>query len=358
MDPNEITETPNEAAEATEAAVVPQEPGADPVLTAMDKGVEEATPAPVEAAPEAAVAEPVAAQPDGGVKPESGEPEGGQPDKAVEDEITALGLKERSAARFRELTGEVKELAPLRDALKTAGVEDITELPRLVERAKAADDIVGMVMETGATSEQYGMTLDYLRLANQAARGDRKAAEQAFELMQGEMQVLARVLGREIPGIHDPLQGHADLQAAVEAGELTRERAAEVANARYQTQATQQAQQTQAEQQRAQFEQQQGVQQLVAFDTQMQADPAYVAKRPILNAMVANIRATLPPAQWLAATQQAYATIPDVPAPVAAPSQPAAPTPVRPSGPTGSLKPATFDSVEDALEFGLKQAAG
>ena len=342
-----VDETPTPADAAVEPPTPAPEPDADPIAAALDKGVEEATPT----APEPEVP----AEPEVPVTPEQPPPEAPQPDAEAEAEIAALGLKERSAARFRELTGEIKELAPLRDALKTAGIEDVAELPKLVERAKVADDLVGMVMETGASSEQYGMTLDYLALANKASKGDRKAAEQAFAMMQSEMQVWARMLGKDLPGIHDPLAEHADLQAAVAAGDLTKEYAAELAAQRGQAVVQQHTQAQHQQQAAAQHAQEQGLRQLVAFDQQMTADPAYQAKRPMLNAMVANIRATLPPAQWLVATQQAYASIPDVPTPAPAP-RPAPAAPARPSAPQ-SLTPTTFASVDDALAFGIKQAS-
>ena len=336
-------ETPvDETATPADAAATIETPEADPIAAALDKGVEEATP---DADPEApAETTETPAEPD---------PEAPQPDAETETEIAALGLKERSAERFRELNTKAKELAPIQEALKTAGIEDIAELPKLVERAKVADDLVGMVMETGATSEQYGMTLDYLSLANKAAKGDRKAAEQAFTMMQSEMQVWARMLGKELPGIHDPLTEHADLLQAVERGEVTREYAVELAGQRGQAAIHQHAQQQSQQQASAQQEQSQALQSLVAYDAQMAADPNYAAKRPMLNAMVANIRASLPPSQWLAATQRAYASIPDVPAPT---PRPAPAAPARPSAPQ-ALAPTTFASIEDAMDFGIKQAS-
>ena len=293
------------------------------------------------------------------VKPDEGEPEAkkpegdqpkAQPDADTEAEIASLGLKEKSAARFREMASEIKQLAPIRDQLKAAGVEDFAELPRVVQRAKDADDLVAMIGDTGATPDQYGQTLDYLKVANAAASGDPKAAEQALEMIMAEAAVWAKALGREIPGVHDPLAGHDDLAAAVEQGDMDRKHAVELAAARERSQTMQQHRQQATQQQQGEAVQQQARQQLVQWDQQMAQDPAYQAKRPMLDAMVRNIRATLPPDQWLAATQQAFASIPDVPTP--APRAPA-PSPVRPGGPRGGLAPKKFESVEDALDFAL-----
>lgn len=293
------------------------------------------------------------------VKPDEGEPEAkkpegeqpkDQPDADTEAEIASLGLKEKSAARFREMATEIKELAPIRDQLKAAGVESINDLPRVIERAKDADGLIAMITDTGATPDQYGQTLDYLKVANAAASGDPKAAEQALEMIMSEAAVWAKALGREIPGVHDPLAGHDDLAEAVEQGDMDRKHAVELAAARERSQSMQQHQQQTSQQQQAETMQQQARQQLVQWDQQMAQDPAYQAKRPMLDAMVRNIRATLPPDQWLAATQQAFASIPDVPTP--APRAPA-PSPVRPGGPRGGLAPKKFESVEDALDFAL-----
>ena len=364
MDPNDPNTTPDDAGldaaisgDAIDRAVAEPDPtdGAPPAdeQSALEpkQPAEPADPAPpadepVPGSPEAAAAESAKAEQEAAAQQ--------QPDAEVEAEITSLGLKEKSAARFRELTAEVKELAPIREQLKAAGIDDLAQLPRIVQRSRDADDLVAMVQETGATPDQYGMTLDYLKTLNAAHGGDMKAAELALAMVMSEAAELAKALGRELPGIHDPLEGHADLQAAVQAGDMDRKAAAEVAHARFIQQSAQAQRQQQDTSRQSQAEADNARNQLIAYDAQMQADPQYAAKRPMLNALVSEIRATLPPAQWLAATQRAYLSIPDVPA---AQSAPRAPAPVanavRPSGPRGTLEPASFDSPEDALEFAL-----
>lgn len=272
----------------------------------------------------------------------------------IEDEIASLSLKDKAASRFRELTAEVKELAPLREQLKAAGIEKVEDLPRIAQRAKDADELIGMVQETGASPEQYGAALDYLRLINAGTRGDIKAAEQAYEIMSKEVAALGQLLGREIPGIHDPLAQHADLLAAIDNGDITRQHALEIVQARTQRTVRSRAD----EQTQAQTKQQQVVDTarngLIAFDQQAAgSDPQYAAKRPILNGIVATIRETLPPEQWLAATQRAYAAIQLPAAPVAPPApRLPSPGPVRASGPRPAMTP-TFTSPEEALDYGI-----
>lgn len=324
-------------------------------MAAMDKAMEELAPEPAE--PEviepAEVDEPAAETEV--IEPEKVEPETDKPDADddAEAEIKELGLKERSAARFRELTAEVKELAPIREALKSAGIEDIADIPGIVDRAKAADDMISMVMETGMDARQYGMVLDYGKFVSGAMKGDRASAEKALELAQAEVVALSKALGKEVAGVYDPISEHPDLAESLENGDITKEYALQIANSRAHQNSVQQVQQQNTQQQEQESAQAQGIAHLNGFEAHMQADPQWTAKRPILNAMVANIRQTLPPNQWLSATQNAYAMIPD-----AAPAQAPAPKPVvsavRASGPRPNMAPSNFNSAEEALDYAIK----
>lgn len=375
-------------ADHTENTSPGNEPATDPAadaLAALDAGIAaaesddtvpaaEPTPDPVDPpADDPPVGDPPAQDPPAADPPaqDPPNPEGDppadppapEPDADTEAEITSLGLKEKSAERFRTLAAEVKELAPIRDALKEAGIEDIASLPQLVERSKMGEDMVQMVSETGATPDQYGMALDYLGLISKAARGDMSAAEQAYTTMMAEASVLAKMLGKELPGVHDPLADHADLQAEVAAGDLPRARALEIAATRAREATTTAATRHQQETaQQAQQAEQGGISWLKQFDTQMKAeDPAYLAKRPALNEAVAQIRERYHPSDWPQQTALAYARIAApapaaVPPPAAAPAQPR-PGVMRPSGPRPTMVP-TFDDPMKALEFGIEQASG
>ena len=359
---------PDPAAAAAEGADEPQTEANDPpadegddLLAAMDEGIEAATD-PVPGTNEAAAAEREAAEkatPEDEPKPDDKqEPE---PDKETEDEIKALGLKEKSAERFRDLTRQVKELAPLKEQLEKAGIKDVAELPALVKDATDGRDLVKMVSDTGASPDDFSRLLDYMSVITAGRKGDRAAVEKAFETVGEEYRAIAKALGKEIPGVYDPLAEHADLTEAVASGDMTQQHALEVAQAR-RTQSAVAQQRQQAEQQtRAQQEQQaavqRGVQSLLAWEQQkVAADPHYAAKRPALNAKVAEIRKQFPPSQWAAATELAYAAIPN-PAPKEPPRQQAT-NAVRPSGPRTNMAPTEFASDEDALMFGIQQATG
>ncbi len=309
------------------------------------------------------------AQPQDGAPPADGEPPAAaegepQPDADTEAEITALGLKEKSAERFRGMAAEIKQSRATVDALKAAGIEDVGRLPELVERSRIGEDMVQMVRETGASSEQYGMALDYLALISKAGQGDLAAAERAYEVMGQEYAALAKILGREAPGFHDPLAGHADLQAKVAAGDLPRDSALEIAGQRDRTAYTGNVQRQQQETQQAAVQAtEQGVEWLQQFDAEMsREDPAYAAKRPALDQAVRQIRQQYHPSQWAQQTALAYARI-QAPVAAAAPAAPAAPVqprpgPMRPGGPRPAMDPVAFDDPMAALDYGIQRANG
>lgn len=361
-----IEEQPSAAdAAAVVEAATPAEPTAEEAIAAaMDKGVEEATP---EVAPAADEAKPEAVP---GAEPTQAEKDAAaaeaakvEPDKEVEAEITGLGLKEKAAARFRELTAEVKELAPIRAQLEAAGIKDVAEIPVLAKRAKDGADLVQMVTDTGATAEQFGMQLDYMSLLQKVNTGDIAAAEKAYAMAMGEAEALAKILGKEVPGVHDPLAAHADLLADIEAGDLTRKRALEIA-AQRQRETVATAARTNAEatrtlteaQQRAQTEAiETGKAALQAFDERAAVtDPHYAAKRPILNDAVVEIRKKHPPHLWASETALAYAAIPN-PAPAPAPKPPIGP--VRPTGPRPAMAQAAFDDPFAAMDAAIAETS-
>ncbi|KGM25253.1 hypothetical protein [Stenotrophomonas maltophilia] len=373
---------------ATAPDTTPTDQPAD-VMAALDAGIAaadaESAPAadavPADAAPPVDTATPPAddqgaappadgqppAQPQEGAPPADGQPAAAaegeqQPDADTEAEIASLGLKEKSAERFRGMAAEIKQSRATVDALKAAGIEDVASLPDLVQRSKVGEDMVQMVVETGASAEQYGMALDYLGLISKAQQGDMVAAEKAYTTMTGELAALAKLLGKEVPGVHDPLANHQDLRAEVEAGDLPRARAVEIAGQRDRTAYTGSVERQRTESQQAvEQARQDAFDGLQAYDAEMKAtDPSYLAKREVLQGHVKAIMATYPPREWERRTAIAYASIklpeqPMTPAAPAAPAQPR-PGPMRPSGPRPAMDPTTFASPMDALEYGIQQA--
>jgi hypothetical protein len=258
------------------------------------------------------------------------------------------------------------EATTLRTAATAAGYQDtaalVKDLPAIVQRAKNGDDLLDMVRETGADAEQYGAAIDTLGLINRAFNGgDLKAGEQAFEFLTREVAALGKLLGKDVAGVVDPLADHPDLLAEVEDGDLTRARALELAAVRNQGAVRTHVETTKSNATRAESERVQahndGVVALNSLGQQLSAaDPAgYAAKAPALVQAVAKIKATFPPAQWVAATQLAYEQIVvAAPAPVATKPPPG---PVRPNGPRPAMQP-HYDNPMDALDAGIQAVNG
>jgi len=353
MDPETDKITPTDTPAVAETPAADPPPVADDPMAAMDAGIAAAAEAPAEPAPDPVPEGDDAPAPDAAVDAVADEP---PPEvDPVDTEIAELKLGERSAERFRELSKSEKALAPIREAAEKAGVT-LDDLPVVFERARERDDFVRMVSETGATPEQFGKLLDYQTTITAANKGDLAAAEAAFTMLLPEVQTLAKLLGKDIAGIADPLADHPDLKADVENGDIAKERALELARSRTQDllQKTTRDETTKIEQ--ATQEKAEAVDWLNRFDAHMAgADTTYAAKRPALLAFVETIGSTLPPAKWPEAVKAYYARIP---APVAAPAPKPRPGPVRTHIPPARMEPAVYDDPMAALDAGIAAASG
>ena len=260
-----------------------------------------------------------------------------QPD-AIDAEIKDLGIaNERTQKRFRELSERAAEVEALRpDA----------------ERGRQWEETV---RSTGADPQQMGNALNYLAAVNSR---DPAAMAQAYDFMQQEMAWLAKELGRSAPG-YDPVTDHADLARRVEAGELSRSAAEELAQARRvqaMQQDSKQRQHVQVQQQAAaERVQQQAIEAVGELGQQLRAaDPQFEAKFKAIQPMVAFIQSTLPPQQWAGAIRQAYLS---APAQVVAPTAPRqqVTTPNNPARATG-MDLSRAPTKENAFDFGVQLA--
>jgi hypothetical protein len=223
-----------------------------------------------------------------------------------------------------------------------------------------------MITATGANPGQFNQSLEYLRLVNSPSRDDR---QQALQMMQAEISVLARSLGIPVPGVN-MLEGHADLIQAVGQGQISPQHANEIAAGRERAKleangSAQRAQQTQQDRATAQ-ETAQAKQELNQLGAYLhKTDPNYKAKYDTLVPVLQPIFAKLPPREWAAAFKEAYsklpapvaprATTPTLP-PVASPANGGGNTPLRASNPAGgSPRPAPRNMAE-AIDFGLQDA--
>lgn len=286
--------------------------------------------------------------------------EAAQPDADTEKEISDLGIKHaKTAERFRELTTEVKAAAPVMAAIKDAGIP-VEQLPSALKAASDHREWVQMVVDTGASPEQYRTSLDLLALVSKAQQGDQAAANAALQALDPLVAEMAQWAGRDVASKVDPLDAHPDLKDLVAAGDMPRAVALETVRLRRVAENTKQ-QTTQREQTEAHTQAAQGgINDLIAIDAEFKASDAdYARKRPILHGIVQSIRETLPPNQWGAATRKAYAGI--VLPPVAAAQserQEAAVghVPLRPTGSRANLQP-DFDNAADAMDAGIAAAS-
>jgi hypothetical protein len=332
MDTPELNPAPADTPAAPDTAPTDLTAGA---VAALDAGL--ATEKPDEPKP----AEPVAADP---AKP--ADAPAGKPAEPAADDEPPPGLSDKAQARFKELT-------PYKAAFKQAGIERPEDLPAIVERARFADELEQAIVSTGATPEQYGSAIQYLALVNS---GDPDKMAQAFDVMQAELAALSKALGREVPGVHDPLADHPDLQEEVQAGDITKKRALEIVQQRNASSLTKGRQEQASAQEQARQEHAQAIDSLNQLGAQLKAaDPQYAAKIAALKPTIALIRETFPPAQWAARLQAAYQQV-NVPAAPAAPTLPP-PGPVRSVAPAGVTMAAEPKSPMEALDLALAAAA-
>lgn len=249
---------------------------------------------------------------------------------------------------------------PIPNALKPQTKERIQKLINTVKEkdvqiaqvSSQFDEIMGHISATKATPQQYGDTLEYLTLVNS---GDPTKLEKALNMMVAEVNVLARALGKPVPGV-DMLADHKDLQSEIDTGMISRERAMEIATAREQSKM--QGQRTANVQQQTQVQEQQaqainaGRAALNQLETSLQADPAYAAKRSILINSLKPVFNQIHPSKWAETFKAAYdnLNLPAAPRPAALkiPSN----IPLRaktPSGGGAAAATSLLDAVSNSL---------
>lgn len=260
----------------------------------------------------------------------------------IEEEVTTLKLKGKTAERFRELSArptkeEVeKQLAPVRE---------------LAQQAQQFNEII---KDTRANPEQIGTAFRYLKAINS---GDREAMRGALKSMTEEVAWLAKTLGEAVPGF-DPVTQHQDLNDRVEAGELTADAAREIAQARASKAGDQAVREASAREAKEREEQEAAfnaaIQQVNALNERLKAsDPNFDYKLNVLkrDGVIDLIRDNMHPSRWPAAVEAAYARLPNP-----APKAPITPMPLRPSGAPASSMARTPKDPEDAFAMGVEMA--
>lgn len=282
------------------------------------------------------------------------------PDSADDPTTPPLtpGAPKRPSDEFGELPKDAK--AETRERFETMKTKYDGLSQERDNYRDQASKWVETVQSTGATPDQFGMALGYLKAVN---AGTPEGLNEAYEMMLGELQTIAKALGKDIPGIVDPLEDFPDLKARVDDDEatnpLTREDALQIAQSRRVATMRQEAQ-TQTQQSQAQTNAvNAGLTAVKAFgEGKRVSDPLFAQKTAAIKPLVERVVANLPPDQWLGAVQELYANA-NVAAPPHAPTQandPPLNTPLRPTsvpGPGGNHDK-TPGSAYEAVDMMLK----
>lgn len=336
---SEDTENPS-TEQAEPVAETPVNPDAE-AAAAFDQGVQELT---QPAEPKAA--EPVKADvtPEKVVEPvkELTDEEKAEADRkaALEKEIASLKVTQKTAERFRQLN----ERAHRADQLEK-------ELEVKRDLAEQAERFNAIIADTQANPQQIGTALRYLKAINS---NDKDMMREAFTSMKQEVAWLAKTLGEPLEAV-DPVTDHADLNAEIEAGALTPERAREIAKQR--ADAAREAQQRQARTQQETAQSQREAQvdnammQINELNNKLKAsDPHFAAKLNTLkeNGTIDLIK-ELPPVRWPAAVAAAFAKLPDP-----KPAAPVTPMPLRPNGGASAAMKREPKSDLEAFSMGVE----
>lgn len=202
---------------------------------------------------------------------------------------------------------------PIPDEIKGRTRERMQSLISTVktkdEQIAVQHQLVDSITSTGASPEEFGAMLGYMRWVHSDKPEDLKQAQQ---LLLSELEGISLKLGEAAPGINF-LAKHPDLQQDVDNGQITQERAQEIALHRTRT-ANTEAQRTAVQTREstaaaATAERNAGIAELNALGVSLNTtDPDYAEKHDILKPVLTAL-GELPPTKWKAAFQRAYNAI-------------------------------------------------
>lgn len=268
-----------------------------------------------------------------GEKAEEETPEGEEEadgEKIDEEDLDAEDAAAKAAAVAAKKPA--KEADPINDPLPKGTLQSTSDRFKVVvgklkeetTRADTAtanyDEIIGEITGAGMNADSYGIMLEYARGVNS---GDPVAMRKSYDILMHELKGLATALGEPLPGTN-PLEGHADLIAAVNEKKIDPALAIETAVNRNRAAAQTKLQaanatrtQTQQQQTHAQA---QGRAALTTLGKQLAATDGvaeYRRKAGIVVAMLQQTLPNLPPNKWASAFKFAYDKVPAAAAPAA-----------------------------------------
>lgn len=352
-----------------------QQAAAVDAFKAAAKGVKD----PDGAAPNKKTSDPAADAGAAGKQPAAKKPDAGaaadkpgvetkkQPDAEVEKEIAGLALKGKAADRFRDMAGEIKSTRPLMEILGKVNVKDAQQLDSMLKDVAVGLGYEKMIMDAGAQPEQLKGAMQIIAAMN---TGKPELQIQAAQMMLNEAKTVLERHGVNIDGITaDPLEKHPDLKQAVEAMDITREHALELArlrtgNANRSATETANAQAMERQRQEQAAETQARQQIDVLSETLKRNDPHFNAKFQALaqNGTFAAI-SQMPWNQRYQAVLNAYNALPvpvATPSPAANPQQRVRPSAVQNRGNNvnaGGLARTEFKNDLDAFRAGVESVS-
>lgn len=264
------------------------------------------------------------AESEGDEEGDEGEGDGDEEGAELTDEekAAAVAKGERNADGTFKKPEPVKKADPINDPIpKDLKKETSDRMRSLIDTAKSLtverdqvrgefNTIIEGIKASGATPEQYGETISWLSLFNSPAP---EARMKAYELINDVADRLATLLNIDRT-VSDPLAEHADLKAAVTAGQITAKYAGEIARTRNANGFKQQLVQGQQQQQQQTQQEQQALAQartdLNSFEADMKAsDPLYARKRAAIVPSLQVAFKSIPPAKWAETFRAAYQNV-------------------------------------------------
>lgn len=214
--------------------------------------------------------------------------------------------KKETAERFNKMIESHKEL--------TQQLEQYEQQTEQLQQD--TEGFRELINQSQATPEEFVQLVDYSRAVKTGNY------QQAWQMLQDQMQALAPLVGQKLPnvGIDEQLKDHPDLLQDIQSFNLSEERALEIAAARtkqkQQEQARQQSQQQEQEHQQVQQQVQQKVQQaqqsiVQAASQWAESDIDYAAKHEKLMEKAQQIGQKFPkqPELWLPMLEEYYNTL-------------------------------------------------
>lgn len=256
------------------------------------------------------------------------EPVDEAPEEVIEEDPykEPEGLTEKASDRFKSLVESNKE----KDT-------------QLEEARQYADSVRELFEYSKANDQELQELFDYSAMIKS---GDRSKQLQALETLTKKQRELADYLGVAANGF-DPISKHPDLAGRVNQGEIDRDSALQIAEAR-QLQINQQAeaqrmQEMYQRQQQQSVSEQQAVSQIRDLESQWRSsDVDFGSKIKYLEGKAQDIMRDFQPQQWPAALKMAYDAITSTAKPA---SVARTPSPARPNTATSGVKQA--ETIEE-----------